>query len=191
MNHRRPTSPRILSSPARMAALLLLLAVAGPARSTPSAQSVPPDPAAQLLDRLAGHWVLTGRIGHKQVTHDVTAEWVLKREYLRLHEVSREKDSNGVPAYEAIIFFSSDPKSQEYTCLWLDSTEGGGLKAETLAHGKLQDHSIPLIFTLASDSIHTTFHYDVGADTWQLTIDNVSGNKVERYADVRLTRAQS
>ena len=47
----------------------------------------------ELLDHLTGHWVLQGTIAGKQTTHDVEAEWLLKREYLRLQEVAREKDA--------------------------------------------------------------------------------------------------
>src|SRR4051812_30514293 len=76
----------------------------------------------RLLDHLIGQWKLTGTIAGKKTTHDVSAEWVLKHGYVRLHEVAREKDPAGVPAYEAIVFISSEPKSGEYACLWLDST---------------------------------------------------------------------
>lgn len=108
----------------------------------------------ELLDRLAGHWVLQGTIAGKQTTHDVQVDWVLKREYLRLHEVSREKDAKGDPAYEAIVFISWDPKTQLYICLWLDSTAGGGLSAEGLARGKKSGDSISFLFTTSpSDSI--------------------------------------
>ena len=66
----------------------------------------------------------TGLAG-QQTAHNVQADWVLKREYLSIHEVSQEKDAKGDPAYEAIVFVSWDPKTQEYACLWLDSTGGG------------------------------------------------------------------
>jgi hypothetical protein len=145
----------------------------------------------ELLDHLAGQWVLQGIIGGKQTTHDVQAEWVLKREYLRLHEVSREKDAKGDLAYEAIIFVSWDPKTQEYICLWLDSTAGGGLSAQGLAHGKRSGDSIPFLFTISpSDSIHNTFVYDRGADTWKWLIDDVANGKTEGFADVKLVRAR-
>jgi hypothetical protein len=57
-------------------------------------QPTPPAPT-QLLDRLAGDWVLKGVLGGKETTHDAEAAWVLNREYLRLHEVSRVKKANG------------------------------------------------------------------------------------------------
>src|SRR5438045_8952039 len=75
-----------------------------------------------LSDRLVGKWVLQGTIGGKETTHDVDADWVLNDGYVRLHEVSREKDSNGLPAYEAIMFISWDETSREYSFLILDST---------------------------------------------------------------------
>jgi hypothetical protein len=145
----------------------------------------------ELLDHLAGQWVLHGTIDGKQTTHDVQAEWVLKREYLRLHEVSREKDAKGDPAYEAIVFISWEPKTREYICLWLDSTAGGGLSAQGLAHGKESRDSVPLLFTISPSSLlHTTFVYDRSADSWRWLIDDESNGKTERFADVKLSRTR-
>lgn len=144
----------------------------------------------ELLDHLAGQWVLQGTIAGKQTTHDVQAEWVLKREYLRLREVSREKDAKDDPAYEAIVFVSWDPKTQEYICLWLDSTTGGGLSAQGIAHAKKSGDSIPFLFTISpSESIHNTFVYDRGADTWKWLIDDYANGKTEGFADVKLVKA--
>jgi hypothetical protein len=39
-----------------------------------------------LMDKMTGHWVMIGTIGKKQTTHDVDVDWVLKREYVRIHE---------------------------------------------------------------------------------------------------------
>ena len=60
-------------------------------------------PADSLFDRLIGHWVLTGSIARQQTTHDVTFEWMLGREYVQMHEVSRERAPTGGPAYEAVV----------------------------------------------------------------------------------------
>lgn len=54
-----------------------------------------PDPQRQLLDKLTGHWVLRGTIAKQQTTHDVDAVWVLDKEYVQIHEVSRERDAAG------------------------------------------------------------------------------------------------
>jgi len=34
---------------------------------------------------------------------------MLGHEYVRMHEVSRERAANGAPAYEAIVLFGRDP----------------------------------------------------------------------------------
>ena len=57
-----------------------------------------------LLDHLTGSWMLQGTIGGHETTHDIESEWVLNHEYLRFHEKSREKNAQGQPAYEAIVF---------------------------------------------------------------------------------------
>jgi hypothetical protein len=49
---------------------------------------------------------MSGTLGGKRTTHDVEVDWVFKREYMRFHEVSREKDASGGPAYEALVFLS-------------------------------------------------------------------------------------
>ena len=144
-----------------------------------------------LLDRLAGDWVLKGSLGGKESTHDIHADWVLNHEYLRLHEVSREKNDKGGPSYEAIVFINWNVKTQEFDCLWLDSTGGGGLSAQTIGHAKYSDASIPFIFTISpEESLQTTFRYESSSDTWEWTIDDVNKGKTDRFASVKLTRGR-
>jgi hypothetical protein len=166
-------------------AVLCAAVCATPTLGQPDADAA----ATRLLDHLAGRWVMEGIIAHRQVTHDMDATWVLNHEYLQLHELSREKNSSAAPAYEAIVFISWDAKAQQYTCLWLDSTAGGGLSADGIARGKKSNDSIPLLFTISpTDLIHTTFNYEAANDTWQLLIDNEERGKTQRFADVKLTR---
>jgi hypothetical protein len=103
------------------------------------------DDPSQLLNHLAGKWVLEGELGRRHSTHDVTAEWILNHEYLRFHEVSREKNQDGSPLYEAIIIMSWDNRTNEYNCLWLDNTDGGGLSVP-IARGERQGRSIRISF---------------------------------------------
>ena len=51
-------------------------------------QALHPD---SLFPRLIGRWVLRGTIARQQTVHDVTFEWLLGREYVQVHEVSRER----------------------------------------------------------------------------------------------------
>ncbi len=154
-----------------------------------SAEPEMPSAPTALLNHLAGTWILRGTIAGKPTTHDVEATWVLNHEYLQLHEISREKNAGGGPAYEAIIYIGWDAKTQQYACLWLDSTSGDGLSSGVIARANPAGDSIPFIFPLsASDQIRTTFSYDKAADTWQWLIDNVANGKTQRFADVRLNR---
>ncbi|HTV58533.1 MAG TPA: hypothetical protein VMJ93_06645 [Verrucomicrobiae bacterium] len=120
----------------------------------------PPQPSARqdaFLDRMTGHWVLSGTIAGRQTIHDVDAGWVLNREYLRLHEVSREKSPAGSPAYEAIVFIGWDPEAREYTILWLDTTSGAGLNSPVIGRGTLSGDQILFLFKSAEGNFHTTF----------------------------------
>ena len=166
---------------ARIFALLLLAALPASAQSQPTQ-----DP---LLDRLIGHWVLRGTIGGSETTHDVTFEWVLGHQYVRLHEVSREKDQKGQPAYEAMVFIGRDEPSGRYACLWLDSTGGGGLSARAIGYADRAGDELAFLFKIADgSSFHTTFKYSKIADTWQWVMDGEEGGKLQPFARVTLTR---
>jgi len=164
-------------------AVVSLTLVALPAAAQ---QSTFQDP---LLDHLIGTWVLRGTIGGNETTHDIIADWVLGHEYVRLHEVSREKNAEGQPAYEAIVFIGWDQPSAGYACLWLDSTGGGGLTGQAIGHAKRESDKITFLFKGAVGSLfHTTFVYDKATDTWQWKMDGEEGGKLTPFARVKLTR---
>jgi hypothetical protein len=144
----------------------------------------------ELLDKMTGHWVTIGTISKKQTTHYVDAEWVLNREYVRLHEVSREKDTSGASEYEAWIYIVWDAKSNEYAVMWLDNTAATNFNGEGVGHAKPATDRIPFIFKQADGTgIHTTFAYERAKDTWSWTIDNVDKNgKESSFAALNLTR---
>jgi hypothetical protein len=142
-----------------------------------------------LLERLAGTWVLQGTIASQETTHDVAAEWVLGHYYLRLHEVSREHDGDGTPEYEAIVFLARDDAPGRYACLWLDSTGGSGLVAEGIGHATRDGDSLPFVFDDGTGSrIHNTFRYDRETDTWTWVIDNEREGARSGFAKVSLRR---
>ena len=143
-----------------------------------------------FLERLSGTWVLRGTLAGKDRTHDVTAEWILGRAYLRLHEVSREKNDQGQSEYEAVVLIGWDAAAAEYQCLWLDSTGGGGLSAEGIAHGKRSGDTIPFLFKARDGSLsfNNTFSYDKDQDSWMWQMDNIQDGKPSPFGRVRLTR---
>ena len=154
-----------------------------------SVQQSDADAATALMDHLVGRWTMTGTLGGKRTTHDADVRWVLNREYVQFHETSRERGPDGGPKFEAIVFLAWHTKTSEFMCMFLDNTVGGGLSPEGIARGKRSGTAIPVIFTLSDhESLHTTFTYDPQADTWRLTIDDVTDGKVDRFGDMTLTR---
>src|SRR4051794_32355846 len=102
----------------RLLVALAFTALASPALAQRQTSSAP----EALLDMMTGEWVMTGTIARKPTTHDVKADWVLEREYIRIHEVSRDKDGSGGIGYEAWIYVVWDAKNSAYAVMWLDNT---------------------------------------------------------------------
>jgi hypothetical protein len=141
------------------------------------------------LDHMVGRWVLQGTIAGSETTHDIIVEWVLGHQYIRLNEVSREKNAQGQPAYQAIVFIGWDQESSRYACLWLDSTGGGGLSAQAIGYAKPDGDSLAFVFKGKDGSIfHTTFVYNKGSDTWQWLMDGEESGKLVPFARVKLTK---
>ena len=147
-------------------------------------------PAEALLDRLAGNWVLSGKLAGRETIHDISAEWTLNRGYLRIHETSRERAPSGAALYEAIVFVSQSAATDNYTCLWLDSTSNAGLVPEGFGQAKRLGNSLPFVFRDANGqvSFENTFAYDPVTDSWQWIMDNVEAGKRKPFGRVTLVK---
>ena len=141
-----------------------------------------------LLERMVGDWTLRGTIAGQETTHDVSVSWILDHQYIQLKEVSREKNANGKPAYEALVFIGWDSSLSEYVCLWLDVTGGGGLNPKAFAYAKRDGDEIAFLFKLGSENFHTTFVYDRDKDSWRWIMDGEEKGKLQPFARVKLTR---
>lgn len=169
-----------------MSILLRVLAVVALLTRSVQAQTLAPD---TLLPRLEGRWVLRGTIARQPTVHDVTFTWLLGREYLQMHEVSRERSATGAPAYEAVVLFTRDPKTGAYACLWLDNTGVSAFEDAGIGRGMAAGDSIPFLFRYsATTGFHTTFVYDRAHDSWQWHMDNDSAGVRRPFARVSLTR---
>lgn len=168
-----------------MRSIFMAAVLAGTAGCVASAQT--PRPLVDVLERLVGRWVLEGTIAGKTTTHDVVASWVLNGQYVQLHEVSRERDAQGRPAYEALVYLTWEPSRGEYSCLWLDSTSNVGLSNGVLGRAKPSGDEIRLLFRFADGStFHTTFAYDRKADTWQWKMEGEEKGQLVPFARVML-----
>jgi ketosteroid isomerase-like protein len=141
-----------------------------------------------VLDHFAGDWVMTGTIAGDDVVHDVDADWVLAGHYLRFHDFSREREESGARAYEATVFIGWDAQTERFVCLWLDVTGGEGLASGVLGYAAQVGDTIPFVFGTGESQIHNTFVYHRDADTWEWTIENVSGDERREFAHVTLRR---
>lgn len=153
--------------------------------SVSKAEQPSPEP---LLDHLVGTWVLHGTIEGKETTHDVTAQWILQREYIEIHEVSREKDAKGQPQYEAVVLLEWNPKLNEYACQWLDTTGGDGLSNHVIGTGKRDGNQIAFLFKVGQSIFHTTFIYGPGNDIWQWIMDGEEEGKLQPFARLELRK---
>ena len=150
------------------------------------AQGLHPD---SLFPRLVGNWVLRGTIGRRQTVDDVNFKWLLGREYVEMHEVSREHAPNGKPVYEAVVLFGRDPATGAYACVWMDNTAAAAFPPEGTGRGSVTGDSISFLFQYtATTSFHTTFLYDRAKDSWQWHMDNDSSGVRRPFARVTLTR---
>jgi ketosteroid isomerase-like protein len=141
------------------------------------------------LDHLVGRWVMTGTIAGQEITHDLEAEWVLGGHYLFFHELARDRDEAGKPAYESRVYFGWDEPNERLVCLWLDVTGGGGLIPEGFGYGRPDGNRIPFVWGEGADSgIHNTFTYRPEDDSWSWRIDNVRGEELSNFAQVVLNR---
>ncbi len=143
-----------------------------------------------LMAKMSGEWVMTGTIDEKEVIHDVIVDRILKRQYLRIHEVSREKDADGQPEYEAWIHIAWDKENAEYVVMWLDNTATTNFAPEGVGHGKPDGDRIPFVWKSSDGSgIHNTFKYDRASETWTWEIDNVDkSEKASPFARLTLKR---
>jgi hypothetical protein len=98
---------------------------------------------------------------------------VLNHGYVRMHEVSKEKDAKG----------------GDYACLWLDSTSNAGLTNGGVGRGKPTSTTIPFLITpTGGDTFHTSFIYAPASDAWQWVLDGESGGQLVPFARLTLTR---
>jgi hypothetical protein len=143
-----------------------------------------------LVDHLAGKWVLIGQMDRGSVTHDVTAEWVLAHQYLELHEVSREKNKDGAPVYQASVYIGWDATKRIYDCVWLD--DYGSISTQSLGYATPDGASIAFVFQDRDDPgrFHTTFAWHAGDGSWSMDMDQEANGKLTPFARTVLKRAQ-
>jgi hypothetical protein len=144
-----------------------------------------------LVDHLVGKWVLVGQMDKGLVTHDITAEWVLAHQYLEINEVSREKNEDGSPVYQAKVFIGWDAGKKIYDVVWLD--DYGSISTQSLGYATPNGNSLAFVFHNRDDAggFHTTFTWRPEDGTWSMNMDNITTTgKAEMFARTILTAAK-
>ena len=153
------------------------------------ARSQAPPVNDQLLDRMTGQWLLKGTIDGKATVHIVSVNWVLGHQYIQFKEVSQEKNSDGSPVYDALVYITWEQSLNKYSCLWLDNTGNSGLSNGIIGHAERNTDRIEFIFHYSAGSaFHTSFFYDSNKDSWHMTMLSESNGKEESFADAVMTK---
>lgn len=156
---------------------------------TTSGSAQQPTLSDPLLDGLQGHWTATGLIAGERTTHDITADWVIGHQYLRLHEVSQELSKSGKPKYEAVVHIGLNQKTNTFGIVWLD--DYGGLNTQSVGAAKKEGNALPFVFTnLDGSYTRTTMTFDPARTAWSWTIDVDDAGKLSRFANLTLSRVR-
>lgn len=142
----------------------------------------------ELLGKMVGTWELRGEIAGEPTVHDVQADWALERSYVRISEISRERDEHGRPLYEAIIFVGWLESENRFVCFWFDNTEvANGRVTCSAPHAA---DTLPFEFRNADGGLIflNTFSYARADDTWQWRMENISGEQRDTFGLVTLRR---
>jgi len=144
-----------------------------------------------LLNHLTGKWLLTGFMAGKQVKHDINAGWVLGHEYFQIKETSRERDANGHPGYEAIVYITFNKSNDQYDCLWLDNTSNAGLSNGIIAHAKSEPNKLALLFKFNEHTFfHTILTYKPGQGSWDWQMTSDDDGKMKTFAKAVMLKAK-
>jgi hypothetical protein len=168
--------------------IVLLIALPAILASSPSLAQSTAGWQDDLANHMTGTWELDGKVQGRDAHHDVTAEWVLNHQFLRMHEKTIAGAPASEKAYEAIWLMGYDQTSERYVLHLLDVF--GGRFSETLGYGIRAGNELRFIFEYPDGPFHTTFHWSPETGSWQWLLEQKDKEgKWTTFADLRLTAA--
>jgi hypothetical protein len=141
--------------------ILLTCLTAAPARAQTAADS--------LLDRLVGHWHLTGTVQGEKAESHLAAERVLQGKFVRLHWTDLGEPSQ----YEAMVFLGVDSVTSQIVAHWID-VFGPGPSA-TIGHGAATGNRLVLDFAYPEGPFRDTFTFDPATGGWRFLLETGDG----------------
>ncbi|MFI5114016.1 MAG: hypothetical protein ACHP7J_02645 [Terriglobales bacterium] len=168
----------------KTSALLVVLLVA--LSSVPSIAQASAEWRDDLADHLTGNWKIEGQVLGRDAHHEVSAEWALNHQFLRIHEKTAATAPASENRYEAFWFLGYDPVSDRYVLHLLDVF--GGRFSETLGYGTRNGNEIRFVFEYPDGPFHTAFRWLPEKSTWQWLLEQKDKDgKWTTFADFKLT----
>jgi hypothetical protein len=154
--------------------------------TTGAAAQLPAPPrshADSLLERLVGHWTMTGTVRGRPVAYRLDVARVLQRRYVELHMVDVQRPST----YEARVVIGVDTTGNGYIAHWIDNF--GASYSIPPATGDAAGDSIRLVFAYPDGPFHDAFVYDRTADRWHFRLDGTDPTGAPKpFAEYQVTR---
>jgi hypothetical protein len=171
-------------SPLRRYLAALALAPLLGAQTGPGVQQ--PPLTNDLLDQLAGVWIVTGTVRGQPVREGADAEWVLGHQFLRIHR----KQIDG-PA-ESVVHVGFDTVLQRFVDIRMDSLSARG--AETIGYGSQKGDMLEFRFDYPTAPMRETWSWDAKEKTWQFVVEisrkNPKGDTWVPFSTLSLRRFQ-
>ncbi len=142
-----------------------------------------------LAGHLAGSWKLEGAVMGNSAHHDVRADWVLNRQFLRIEE----KTSANAPAaerrYDSIWYLGYDAVSERYVLHLMDTF--GARFSETLGYGTRDGNRIQFVFEYPDGPFHNTYRWNSAEGSWQWLMEQKDKDgKWVPFANLKLTKVK-
>lgn len=155
--------------------------------SIPAMAQAPANWADGFIEHLAGSWTLTGKVGASDAHHDVRAEWVLNKQFLRIEEKTSANAPAGERRYDSIWYLGYDPVSERYVLHLMDTF--GARFSETLGYGVREGNEIKFVFEYPDGPFHNTYRWNPEEKSWQWLMEQKDKNgKWAPFANLKLTQ---
>lgn len=142
-----------------------------------------------LVSHLTGKWKLEGDVMGKAAHHDVSVDWVLNRQFLRIEEKTSANAPSSERQYDSIWYLGYDAISERYVLHLMDTF--GARFSETLGYGTRDGDQIRFVFEYPDGPFHNTYRWDAKENSWRWLMEQKNKDgRWEQFGDLKLTRAK-
>jgi hypothetical protein len=148
-------------------------------------QAPPALPANLVLEKLVGHWKMTGQVLGKPATYDLIARRILDNRYVELHM----KDVARPAAYEAIVSIGEDTVATKVLVHWIDSF--GAAYSVPAGSGTASGDTIEFQIPYPYGPFRDTFVFSQQSWSWEFRIEASDGHGAWKlFANYTVTPAR-